>query len=489
MKEKIMLTKIFISSNQNEFAKERIKIKEEIENDFFLGNLFEVFLFEDSPASGENAYDFYMDNIDESDIYIGLIGSDYGNILDSSKSPTEEEYDRYNKIGDECYIYIKNVDNYDDRTLKFIQKVQNSNVYKRFDSYEELISEIKRSLIRYVRKFLKQIPYDERIISATSIEDVDMNALETFYSLLDQKNPLLKVRDVRTPEQILEHIGAGEIDKTGFHLNNTGLLFFGKDIGKYDVSHQIKMVKFNNIDRIGIIDKKETKSSIFKLFDEVNSFFNENIKHGLIIDGFKSVDIPEYPYEVIREAIVNAVAHRDYDFDNSFITFYIYTDRIEIISPGRLPYPLTIDKLGQTENPVHRNPKITEILSKTRYMEHVGTGIAMMRKTMKEHGLPEPEFSDENNFFKVVIYGPDNKLITSKRNTRCYENNYKFKTLNDRQKSFLQNYNKNIPITYQEYMNLFNVSKSTARRDMKLLVENNFVYTEKKDSVLLFYII
>ncbi|MBR0472614.1 MAG: hypothetical protein IJI98_07980 [Methanosphaera sp.] len=124
------------------------------------------------------------------------------------------------------------------------------------------------------------------------------------------------------------------------------------------------------------------------------------------------MEVPEYPYEVIREAIVNAIAHRDYDFDNSFITFYIYTDRIEIISPGRLPYPLTIDQLGKTKNPIHRNPRITDIPSKTKYMEHVGTGISMMRKTMKEHGLPEPEFSDENNFYKVVLYGPNNRLIT-----------------------------------------------------------------------------
>lgn len=148
-------------------------------------------------------------------------------------------------------------------------------MYKRFDSYEDLINEIKRSLINYVRKFLKQIPYDERIISATSIDDVDMNALEKFYSLLKHDSPLLKVRDVRTTEQILEYIWAVIIDRTGFHLNNTGLLFFGKDISKYDVGHQLKMVKFNNIDCIGILDKKETKSSIFNLFDEVELFFNE----------------------------------------------------------------------------------------------------------------------------------------------------------------------------------------------------------------------
>lgn len=484
-----MLTKIFISSNQKEFAEERKMIKEEIENDFFLCNLFEVFLFEDNPAIGKTAYDIYMDNIEETDIYIGLIGSDYGNILNSGKSPTEEEYDKYNKIGDESYIFIKNSNNYDEKSLKFIKKIQNNNVYKRFTSIDELIYEIKRSLVNYVRKFLKQIPYDERIISTTSIEDVDMDALKCFYSLLNNEDPLLEIKEFKSTEQILEYIGAGKIDKTGFHLNNTGLLFFGKDISKYDVSHQLKMVKFNSVDRIGIVDKVETKSSIFNLFNEVKLFFNKNTKHGLLIDGFESVEIPEYPYEVIREAIVNAIAHRDYDFDNSFITFYIYSDRIEIISPGRLPYPLTIDQLGKTKNPIHRNPKITEILSKTRYMEHVGTGISMMRKVMKEYNLPKPEFSDENNFFKVVLYGPNNKLITPNKNNKKEKIPMeKFNQLNNRQKEFLKNYDITKPITYKEYMDLFKISKTTARRDLNYLIEHNFVYKEKKDNKLIFHI-
>ena len=78
--------------------------------------------------------------------------------------------------------------------MEFIRKVENSNVYTLFNSYDDLIIEIKRSLLNYVRKVLKQIPYDERIISATSIDDVDMNALETFYSLLNADSSLLKVK-------------------------------------------------------------------------------------------------------------------------------------------------------------------------------------------------------------------------------------------------------------------------------------------------------
>lgn len=135
----VMLTNIFLSSNQREFADERLRIKEEIESDYFLSKMFRVFIFENTPASGKTSQNTYLDEIERTDIYIGLIGSDYGTVLDSGISPTEEEYDRYNEIGDDCYIYIKNVSKRDNNTMNFINKIRRNNTYKRFDTTDELI--------------------------------------------------------------------------------------------------------------------------------------------------------------------------------------------------------------------------------------------------------------------------------------------------------------------------------------------------------------
>ena len=138
-----------------------------------------------------------------------------------------------------------------------------------------------------------------------------------------------------------------------------------------------------------IIDYNESHVPIPILLEEVEKFFRRNTRHGMIVKDFGRISIPEYPFEAIREAIVNAIAHKDYNIYGNTITFYIYSDRIKIINPGNSLVPL--DRLGKS-NPIHRNENICNIFRYTKYMEHVGTGIIRMRKAMNNEGLREPEF-------------------------------------------------------------------------------------------------
>ena len=482
-----MLTNIFISSNQKEFVEERLRIKKEIETDYFLSKIFKVFIFEDTPASGKTSQDTYLDEIEKTDIYIGLIGSDYGTVLDSGISPTEEEYDRYNEIGDNCYIYIKNVSVRDNNTKKFISKIQKTNTYKKFDTTNELIEEIKRSLTEYMTNKLKNIPFDHRVLENTSINDVDEEAIDLFFELLNVKSPMKKLKNKLSIENILIQLKAAHQDRSGFHLTNTGLLFFAKDISRYNLSHQITMVRFSGSTRNKILDKKESKSSIFKLLNEIEEFFDKNTRQAIEVNGFKSTTIPEYPYEAVREAVVNAIAHREYDYDNSFITFYIYDDRIEVISPGRLMYPLTIENLVKENPPAHRNVYIADILSKTQYMEHVGRGIIRMKETMIEYGLPAPLFEENNNFFKVTLCNANNLNMNGATNHKYDMDDFALRfNLNNRQKELLNEMPHIGKINYEYYENKFNVSNSTAVRDLNKLVKDKILIKRKKNKQVYF---
>jgi len=140
------------------------------------------------------------------------------------------------------------------------------------------------------------------------------------------------------------------------------------------------------------------------LLKEAELFFNKTLINTSQIKGFKRKTMQDYPFEAIREALVNALAHRDYTISTAPITFYIYNDLIEIRSPGRLVYPLTIDELEENKS-IHRNEAICNIFSKTRYMEHVGTGIKRMKDAMRAHGLKEPEFAETGLFFEVTFRG------------------------------------------------------------------------------------
>ena len=202
----------------------------------------------------------------------------------------------------------------------------------------------------------------------------------------------------------------------------------------------------------------------------------KNIKMGSVIKGLRRVNIPEYPCDAIREAMINALAHRDYTFKGSFIQFYIYDNRIEIISPGNLLYPLKVSNLKDMDIPVHRNQNICNMFSKTIYMEHVGSGIRRMCDAMKEACLREPEFVDGDGFFKVIFWGPNGELVYPRDNLEKNVLDLSKLGLNDRQiRALSKIINEKEGYSYEKYSSEFNVSKSTSKRDLQDLVDKDLI--------------
>ena len=450
-----MKYRIFVSSVRREFEHERKFIKQEIENDYILNKFFDVFLYEELSALGASPKEVYTEEAINSDIYIGLIGSDYGSILESGISATELEYDCYNKSHNDALIYIKDVEFREDKTEAFIKKVSNHS-YTRFNNRYDLMNAIKESLGDFIAKNLRNYrAFDSEILLNSSCDDVDLDALDMFFNVLDYE-PIEKIRDEKGLTKVLSTIRAGEYVDGEFRLNTAGALFFAKDISKFNLSHQVKMVRFFDDEGVKTFDKAEFNMSFLKLLEEAELFFNKTLVNISQVKGFKRETIQEYPYEAIREALVNALAHRDYTITTAAITFYIYNDRIEIKSPGRLVYPLTVEDLGEND-PIHRNETICNIFSKTTYMEHVGTGIKRMKDAMRLNGLEEPEFMESEGFFKVI-----------------FRSNEHGNGLNSRQKQFLRM--KDVSeITIKEYISMFDVVRNTATKDLNDLVDMKIV--------------
>lgn len=470
-----MKVNVFISSNIGEFSDERKLIKEEISKDPILGEIFEVYLFEEERAKPDSADNRFINEVEYTDIYIGLIGSEYGEIYRKGFSATEYEYDTYISNKADAYLFVKNVYDRDEGSKKFLDRISKKHIFRTFNNPHELVDEIKKSLKSYVIEKSSPGVFDKRIIKNSSCDDVDPRALELFFDCLTDKG-VEQLKGLRDTDKILEYIGAGKIDELGnFNLNSAGALFFAKDISKFNIDHDIKMVRFNGNERLEIIDRFMSNSSFFILLEEFEQFFGKNTKLGAVIEGMHRIDIPEYPIKAIREGFVNALAHRNYDLTGSCITFYIYDNRIEIISPGSLPYPMTLEDLGVEENPKHRNETICKIFGKTKYMEHVGTGIKRMKDEMESAGLKEPEFFD-NGFFGVKFYGPDGKLIYRKNNDSYNVKDLAKYDLNDRQlEAAGMMVNEKFVFTYNSYSNHFNVSRHTSRLDLNDLVEKGLV--------------
>lgn len=162
---------------------------------------------------------------------------------------------------------------------------------------------------------------------------------------------------------------------------------------------------------IRFLDNKRIEGTLSEMLDEAIAFCKRNMKVQTIINpnSGKRVDRVEYPMNAIREAILNALIHRDYSIytEGTPIQICFFSDRLEIHSPGSLYGRMTVNDLGKAR-PDLRNPALatmSEFLLKT---ENRYSGIPTIRREMKEYGLPEPVFENKRNEFIVTLYNKQN---------------------------------------------------------------------------------
>jgi ATP-dependent DNA helicase RecG len=134
--------------------------------------------------------------------------------------------------------------------------------------------------------------------------------------------------------------------------------------------------------------------------EESLRFIERNTRTAYRIEKLRREEVPEYPMRALREAITNAVMHRDYFEAGANVFVEIYDDRIEVSNPGGLPKGLTPAELGSRS--VRRNPLIADLLHRIAFIEKAGTGIRRMREDAKKNGCPEPTFG-ANGFFTAIF--------------------------------------------------------------------------------------
>ncbi|MEK6679089.1 MAG: ATP-binding protein [Nitrospirota bacterium] len=472
--------RIFVSANQRELKEERFAVKDIITSSQTLKELFDVFLFEDLPAKGKPPASTYLKQVDNSDIYIGIIGNEYGIKGKDGISATEREFRHFikPKRQRESIIFIKGRDDSkrDKDTQRFIKMVKDSFVYKRFTNTDELKSQVLNSLISYLddKRILNRTPFDQTLRHEAEYKTIAENEVKDFLEnravKLKVDVPKISIKDflIKTLKVVKEE--DGKLKPT-----NACLLFFGKNPTEYIPQNEIRIARFRGVTRTEFIDSKEIKGPIYKMLDEVELFFKRNTRLASKVVEFKRVDIPEYPYEAIREAVINAIAHRDYTYRWSPIMFSIFDDRIEVSSPGSLLPGLNIRSLEGHH--ATRNKIICDIFHETKDMEKFGTGIGKMKRLLKEHGLSKPEFKEEGDFFVVKFYGPGDKIldlvpsIPKERQVDLRELG-----LNNRQIDALSlMVNEKKTFTISQYIRKFNVTDKTARMDIGGLISKNFI--------------
>lgn len=162
-----------------------------------------------------------------------------------------------------------------------------------------------------------------------------------------------------------------------------------------------------------VVDKWDGDGALEEQIEGALLFLRRNMR---VAERYSSTgqrqDVPEYDVRALREAVVNAVAHRDYTLLGAGIRVLMFADRVDILSPGGLPNTLTLENIRTIQ--YARNPLITSFLAGLGYMERRGEGIVRMERYCQEQGLPAPEFAlDDPQQFRVTFFKAPAPLNTA----------------------------------------------------------------------------
>lgn len=267
--------------------------------------------------------------------------------------------------------------------------------------------------------------------------------------------------------------------------NMAALLLFAKDPSRWHPRAGIDFVKYEGTDRqhgssLNVVKRIRFEAPLVRLIDEAVGRIKEHIRERTILHDLFFRERLEYPTFAWQEALVNAVAHRDYSLSGAGIEVWMFDDHISVRSPGAPPAPVTLEQLRRQKS-IHfsRNPLMVRVLAELGYLREMGEGVPRMFQEMEGYGLHPPELSVEGFVFTVTL-----------RNAPVYDeatlrwlNQFGTAQINLRQRRLLAYaYCHGKTFSTSDYERIAEVDRDTAYREIRSLVKNGVLAPLKPKS-------
>ena len=293
-----------------------------------------------------------------------------------------------------------------------------------------------------------------------NLDEIDPETVRKFIRMAS-RNGRLKTADeneeIKTILKKLKLIINGK-------LTNAAIMLFGKNPQKYFINALVRVGRFK--DEITIIGDRRIEGNLFKQIEEAEEAIKNfiNVRYEITGEQLTRKDIWDYPLEAIREALLNAVIHRDYFKYNVQTQIKIFNDWIWFFNIGGLPEGITLEQLKTTHPSVARNPLIVHTFYLAGLIEEYGSGIGRIMDSLKEANLPEPEFKEEFAGFSLYL-----------RKDYYTEERLKEMGFNERQIKAVIYVKEKGKITNKEYQEINGVIKKTASRDLGVLTDKRIL--------------
>lgn len=307
------------------------------------------------------------------------------------------------------------------------------------------------------------LDYENEIVTGATFDDLDPEVIDDF---VKHRQERVGRNLSETPDELLQALGV--VTRAG-QITVAGILLFGKDPQAFLPQSGVTFVRFPGKEpQGGYTRREEFRGALARIIEKCWQVLLVELRGEAVMRGLKREEHAILPREAVREALVNAISHREYRLTGRSVEIRQYEDRLEIISPGSLPAYITLDNM--VEEHFSRNSRVVKGLYEWRYIEELGLGVDLIYTLMQQEGHPPPEFRADQNTVVVTLrrgvgiplplrFSPDEDGRLNERQIKAIQ--------------YLRQYGR---ITNREYRDLCpDVSPETLRLDLADLVDKNVV--------------
>jgi ATP-dependent DNA helicase RecG len=484
---------IFVSSVQKELEDERVIVQNLLSTDSFLSAHCSPILYEFEPASPDKALVGCLKSLDDCHVYLLIVAAQYGTLV-GKLSITHAEYRRAKEKKLPVLAFIKGDRKVkrEDGTEALLKELDaDGPKYKRFGNVIELQKEVRAALVKLLKEQFGIAPSSDenevaqQTIEATSIfesqpltrlrwSDLDHEVIRQLITASEDRDAgkisaadLLAGASVRGLVWHDPHVGE-------HYATAAGIVLLAKDPSAVFPQCRILADAYRGAEPDGNPhDHEDIRRPMPTAIDRAIAFIDRNTRHPMRVVGLNRLRLDEYPVEALREALVNAVAHRQYEDAGRKIMLEVFADRVVISSPGLPPSPITLANLRKGKyRPCSRNPVLAQCLSYFHRIEERGSGFRRMRDQMLNHGLDQPAIGTDTGYFQITFPGPGENVDRIRvPETRLTVTPAIEARLNNRQKKMLALLAAGEKLTSRRCEQEFGITRDTASRDFALLME------------------
>lgn len=450
-------------------------------------------LYEFEPASPDKALEACLRSLDECQVYLLIVAAQYGSLV-GKLSITHAEYRHARSKHLPVLAFIKG-----DRSVKREAGTENmlrelhadGPKYKRFGNVIELQREVRSALVKLLKdRFGISPSSDENKIAQQTIEatsafesqslarlhwkDLDHDVVRRLLGAADGgKGDALSAAELLSGAMV-RGLAWRDPDTGEHYATAAGIVLLARDPSAVFPQCRILADAYRGPEADGSpADHEDIRGAMPLAVDRAIAFIERNTRHPMKIVGLNRIRLDEYPVEALREALVNAVAHRQYEDAGRKIMLEVFSDRVVISSPGMPPAPITLANLRKGRyRPCSRNPLLAQCLAYFHRIEERGSGFRRMRDLMLNHGLDQPLLGTDTGYFQVTFPGPGENIDRVRvPETRLTVTPSLEAQLTERQRTMMQWLVEGRELTSRQCEAEFGITRPITSRDFAALVK------------------